>query len=150
MTPFDPRDFFRLGQRLANQGSNEADFRTAIGRGYYSCYLTARDALFGLDGRLLKKRVYKHLKAKGSHDAVIRGIANSSSVGPAKAKRLSDGLAELKDMRVQADYVCDPTHQGTTALQAKYGAANWAGLACAAMTLASNLLADLRKLARYP
>ena len=149
LTTFDPQGFFNLGQRLVTSSSgDEAGHRTAIGRAYYACFLTARDQQFGIDQRTLTTSVKKRLKRRknlGSHEVIIVALSMNKSVRPVVAKRLSDQLGELKDMRIQADYFRDPSHRGTTSVFARYAVSDWLGLAHEAMTLASNLLPDLRK-----
>jgi hypothetical protein len=149
LTLFDPLDFFRLGQHLVTNGTNESDYRTAIGRSYYACHLVARDRLFGIDGRQITAKVTKQIVGKkrvGSHEVIIKAVAQNSHLRRAHAKRLSDQLGQLKDMRVQADYYRDPLHKRTVSIFAAYNVKDWPGLANAAMTLASNLLPSLRQL----
>ena len=155
MTIFDPRGFFRLGQRLATSDTpDEADLRTAIGRAYYSCFLVARHQLFGIDGRGLTNSVKKRLsqgrrnKSPGSHEAVLLALSTNKRVRLGVAKRLADQLGELKDMRIQADYFRDPTHRETTIIFSRYSVTGWLELAHQAMTLASNLLPDLERIPR--
>ena len=152
MTTFDPQGFFSLGQRLVtSNSSDEAELRTAVGRAYYACFLRARDQLFGIDARRLTASVRKRLNPKrkknlGSHEIIILALSMNKSVRPAVAKRLSDQLAELKDMRIQADYIRDPTDQRTTTVFARYAVSDWLGVAHHAMTLASNLFPVLKRI----
>jgi hypothetical protein len=145
----DPLDFFRLGEPLVTNGSSEAEYRTAIGRSYYACLLLARDQLFGTDGRQITAQVRTQIagaRNAGSHEVIIKAVAQNSHLRRAQAKRLSDQLSELKDMRVQVDYFRNPLHRGTVSIFAAYGVGDWSGLANAAMALASNLLPSLRQL----
>lgn len=149
MTLFDPLEFFRLGQNLVTNGTAEAEYRTAVGRTYYACHLIARDRLFGTDGRGITRQVRTQIagsRSAGPHEVIIKAVAQNPHLSPVQAKRLSDQLSELKDMRVQADYFRDPAHSRTTSIFAKYGVRDWSGLANAAMALASNLLPSLRHL----
>lgn len=153
MTLFDPREFFRQGQRLVTNAIGEADYRSAISRGYYSCLLTARDQLFGVDAVGLTAALRRQLTGSrrgGTHEAVIKGLANNSRLRPQKAKRLSDQLGQLRDTRVQADYYRNPAHQRTLTIFTKYGVQDWAGLTHAAMALASNLLPELQSVPTFP
>lgn len=153
MTLFDPREFFRQGQRLAANAVNEADYRSAISRGYYSCFLVARDQLFGIDGVGLTAGIRRQITGSqrgGTHDAVIKGLANNRLLRPQRAKRLSDQLGQLRNTRVQADYYRNPAHQRTVSIFTTYRVNNWADLAHATMTLASNLLPDLQSVPAFP
>jgi hypothetical protein len=70
MSVFDPEEFFKLATRLVGPGTAEAEHRTAIGRAYYSCYLTASSRMFGLDARRLTKKLRNRLAGtRGSHAA---------------------------------------------------------------------------------
>lgn len=149
MAVFDPEDFFKLGQTLAVNLKDEASQRTAIGRAYYSCHLTARDRLYGVDAPTLTNAERKKIAGTqhvGNHTVVIKAILKKSNLPSGTAKRISDQLGELKEMREQADYCRDPAHQGTTSVFRRYAVTDWRGLARAAMTLASNLLPELRRL----
>ena len=149
---FQPKELFLFGQLLVQGAARESEFRTVIGRAYYACHLSARDQLFDLDGRLVTSRIRKQLTSGkgtrgGSHELIIRALASHGRLTPGLQKRLSDQLSQLKDMRVQADYIMD---HGTNARAfTKYNAQGWPGLAHAAMTLASSLLPDLLKLPRF-
>ena len=49
----DPREFHRLAQRLASQGS-PAECRTAVSRAYYSTFNVGAEMLRGLGFRIRK------------------------------------------------------------------------------------------------
>ena len=151
---FDPKDFFLLGQQLLHAAAKESEFRTVVGRAYYACLLSARDQLFDIDGRLISSRIQKRLapksrskKSLGSHDLVIQAVASHPRIATGRQIRLSDQLSQLKGMRVQADY--HMSYAANAKAFGKYAVSGWAGLAQAAMTLASNLLPDLQKLPRF-
>ena len=149
---FDPWDFFRLSQNLAADGPDESRHRTAIGRAYYACFLVARDQMFGLDGATLsgpvRRRVVGHRRA-GSHEVVLEAIKSHPRLGPARGKRISDQLGQLKDMRIQADYYRDTQNRNTISIFTTNTANDWIGLANAALALASNLLPELQRLRSY-
>ena len=148
---FNPMDFLSVGENLIAGAPKEGEYRTVIGRAYYSCFLVARDQLFGVDQRRLtpklKRRLTRKGKLAGVHEVILIALASHPGLRPGQQMRLSSQLGQLKDMRVHADYM---RHPGTTASAlTKYGVRDWDGLAHFAMTLASNLIADLRKLPRF-
>ena len=153
MTTFDPSEIFTLAQSLTQDYTSEAADRNAIGRAYYACFLTARDQMFGLDqsrwnnsvSRQVSSRLPRRSRSRGSHNDIQNALATHQGIRPGQRKRLKDQLGELKDLRIQADYILDPTHSRTTNLHARYGVSGWEGLAHQAMALASNLLPDLRQ-----
>ena len=149
---FNPEDFFRLADRMLHRWKNEAVHRSVIGRSYYTCYLISRDRMFGADGLWLTEKKIRNIlgRAGGRHEAVVRAILNAPGLGPGTAKVLSDQLGQLKDMRVQADYYCDPKNQRTVNMFGRYGVANWGGLAHNAMVFASMLLPSLKQLGAVP
>jgi hypothetical protein len=152
---FDPREFLLLSAQLCSGPSNEAASRTAVGRAYYACHLIARDQLYGPDGRLLTNARRKRFENRwsvegGSHEFIVAGVAHSVPSSLGRAKRLSDRLAQLKDMRVQADYKCDPQDTNTQAIFARYGVTDWQSLATQALQLANSLFPELRRLQIMP
>ena len=130
--PLDPGLFLGQAERLARDAENEADYRSAVSRAYYTCHLTARDALFGVDaggGR------------RPSHWAVI----NSVDKVPGR-RRDARKLRGLKWMREVADYITDSLHPE---VQEQFGASrvsDWAGLAARALAVAGVLILRLRRL----
>lgn len=144
---FNPLGCFHLAQQLVT-ANDEASHRTAIGRVYYSCHVIARDQLYGIDGLRLTSAARKRLtnNSNSDHMAIIISVGRNTYLRPGRAKRLSDQLNELRDMRIQADYVRDPSQRGTVTVFQKYNVSDWQGLAPAAMTLASNLLPELQQL----
>ena len=155
---FNPRSFFGLAQKLLTSTPDEAECRTAITRAYYSCFLVARDQMFDIDQSRLtsgkRKRISRIASSKrtrqlGSHDLIIAAVANHGTLKAARAKRLSDQLSELRDMRVQADYFRNPQNPNTVSVFARYAVSDWEALAHFAMTLASNLLPDLQRIPRF-
>ena len=146
MTIFDPADLFSLAQSLLGSTDTEASHRTIIGRVYYSCHLTARDQMYGIDGIGLTKSVKRKLGTNGDHEAVIRAIPTVMRVTQSKAKRLADQLGQLREMRESADYLLDSGGTQMTSVFAKHKVSSWLDLAKAAMALGSNLLPELRRL----
>lgn len=130
----------------------EAEFRTSIGRAYYSCFLIARDQLFGVDRLRLTGRIYRLLSLSqgNSHEVVIKAVANHPSLPPAKGKRISEQLRQLKDNRIQADYTRDPQSPKMASVFTIHQVNDWPGLAHVSMILASNLIPDLRSIPTFP
>lgn len=150
MQIFDPSEFFRLGQRLIRAWDDDATYRTTIGRAYYSCFLHARDAMFGSDGIGLTSKLKKQIlraankKSGGDHEAVVLALSQHKKVRPGKAKVLSDQLGQLKALRVQADYKLDSLSPELVRLFSDYSVKDWKGLAHTSLTLASQLLPSLK------
>ena len=147
MAIFDPSDFLSLAQSLGAT-QNEASQRTAISRAYYSCHLTARDQLYGVDGVGLTNTVKKRLaRGKvGDHTAVILAVAQNPHLGMGRAKNLADELGQLKALRETADYIRDSGSSAASNIFTKYSVSDWSSLTRAAMGLASNVLPKLRRL----
>ena len=149
MVAFDPMAFFRLASELASESGSEAKQRAAIGRAYYACHLTARDRLYGLEGRGLTSTVKKRFGrgAISDHSAVELAIAQNRRIGSSgRAKRLSDRLGQLQEMREMADYKLDTTGTAVTDVFAKHRVKDWDGLARVTLALATNLLPELHLL----
>ncbi len=47
---FDPREFLRIANQLAQHNDDEASLRSAVNRAYYSVFLLARQKV-GISGR---------------------------------------------------------------------------------------------------
>ena len=152
MSVFDPHEFFTLADTLLANSADEASLRTCISRAYYACHLVARDSIYGLDGRNLtkseKKRLAKNPKGSGDHAAIIVAVATSTHLKSGPAKRLSDQLGQLKEMRERADYILDSQHRDNVEVFTKRGVRDWKGLAHAAMATASDALPALATLRR--
>ena len=67
---FDPSAFIRIAELVVEVNATEEGYRTAVGRLYYSAFLTARDALGEPGGRNVHSRVIGRLIA---HDKVAGG-----------------------------------------------------------------------------
>ena len=100
----DGKLFLHTAGFLLSKGSNEADYRSAVSRAYYACFLEARSVVFHtclpqtknmLDiGRLKKIRHEKLLEClKATKDSAVQ--------------QLGDDLAGLCSDRNAADYKMD-------------------------------------------
>lgn len=127
---FDAERFFTLASRLARYGSEEEDYRCAVSRVYYACFLIARDNLFGNGGARA---------SESTHRTVIDAIPDA---------RVSRRLNELREMRVQADYYTNPQHRRTRAIFKRHRVSTWAGLAEKSVALAEEVLPALKELRR--
>jgi hypothetical protein len=70
-------------------------------------------------------------------------VAQNKNLVFGRAKRFSDQLGELKQMREVADYFRDHDGKPTQDLFTKYNTDNWEGLAKAAIKLARDLMPSL-------
>lgn len=129
---FDPERFFALASRLVQHGGDEEDYRCAVSRAYYACFLTARDNLFGNDGARASESM---------HRAVIDAIPDA---------RVSRRLNELRELRVQADYYTNPLHRRTRAIFKRHRVSTWASLAEKSLALAEEILPMLKGLKPVP
>jgi len=150
--PFDPDMFFRLaGSIVRDPKSDDAELRTAISRAYYAVFLTARDALFGLDEQSstaeLRKIISKkhHLKFGGkpnkplnSHSRIIFSVLDKTS-----NYALYQQLDQLKEARVRADYKRDDK------CLLEVGKNSWREYAEENMQLAASILPLTKRLTRY-
>ena len=130
--PLNPELFLVQAQRLARTAENEADYRSATSRAYYSCHLTARDALFGVDAGG---------GGRPSHRAVVKSVANAPGL-----RQDARMLRRLKRMREVADYVTDSSHPDVQRVFASGPASDWASLAARALAIAGALIPRLRAL----
>ena len=64
LIPFDPVEFVRIAELIAETDSSEAGLRTAVGRLYYAAMLTVRDALNVPGGRRVHGRVIGQLSGR--------------------------------------------------------------------------------------
>lgn len=98
--------FLEHARSLAKRG-DEISLRSAISRAYYSVYhrLKAYPDRFSLR---------TEAASKGAHDQLIRTLRNADSgvlkhADSIALTRVAQELAELRDMRSQADYHLDQT-----------------------------------------
>lgn len=82
---FEPSEFFRLANQLAQKTDDEASLRTAVGCAYYSVFLQAREKV-GLRGQ------QRHI-----HGEVIGRLRRTD-------RAAADQLAKLEMLRGEADY----------------------------------------------
>ena len=127
---FDPERFYTQARRLVLHSGEEEDYRSAISSAYYSCYLTARNNLFGVDGARMRAE-------ESLHWFVVSAITE---------KRVSDKLNQLRQMRVQADYYTNPQNRRTRAVFKLHRVNSWAGLAGRSLEIAQELLPVLKAL----
>lgn len=93
---FDPGEFLRLAEELAQGSNDEARLRTAVGRAYYATLLQARESLGIPQSR--RRRI---------HGEVIGRLKG-------RDKAAGNQLDKLETLRGEADYemvVDDPLHQ---------------------------------------
>jgi hypothetical protein len=93
----DPREFHRLAVRLST-GSTPAEFRSAIGRAYYS--------LFNLGAQHLRSMGFSIGKGAAAHGEVRRCLMNS---GDPLVSEVGSDLDDLHSRRNRADYQLDRT-----------------------------------------
>ena len=127
---FDAERFLVLAARLVHHGSEEADYRCAVSRAYYACHLSARNALFGIDGAKMKA-------SESPHGLVISAISD---------KTIAVKLDELRELRIQADYYTNPRHRRARAVFRKYRTNEWSDLAKRALALATEIWPALTEL----
>ena len=145
----DPYEFFALASNLVGRSPDESSARTAVGRAYYACWLTARDRMFGKDGVRLRPGKLKQIlrgRRGASHEAVLTAVGQNGALTPGNRKTMSDQLRELRDLRVQADYYCAAA---PTSLFSRYAVNDWEGLAHTSLALASNVYPQVKKLTRH-
>jgi hypothetical protein len=149
MPPFDPYDFFRLAEQLAKDADNEAAQRSAISRAYYACHLTARDRIYGLDKAGLSRAVRRRIagdRRVGDHEAIVVAVAKNTTFKRGAAKKLSDQLSELQELRELADYLRDTDGAAIQDSFEHYRAKDWNGLARTALALTTNVLPEVMAL----
>ncbi|NOQ35504.1 MAG: HEPN domain-containing protein [Methylococcaceae bacterium] len=82
---FNPVEFYVFAGKLYIQSTNEATYRTVIGRAYYAVHLCAKDYT-------------KIINSSGSvHEEVIKYFKTRN-------KRVFRQIKDLKDLRNKADY----------------------------------------------
>jgi hypothetical protein len=128
---------------------DETRWRAVIGRAYYACWLTARDRLWGTDGRPTPEQERrfprKHGRPLGSHEQVIEALGiNRSLPSLAKRKRQKDQLGSLKALRNAADYRHSDTSSEVRKLFTQYSVSTWAKLAEQALVIATEALPELQ------
>lgn len=151
--PYDTSDMARLSSQLATINfptvQPESLLRAAISRSYYACFLAARDSLWGVDGTPSQTQKSRFPRSKGSHDEVLQALGAHPGATFGKRSRLKSQLAQLKAMRVAADYRHSDTHSEVTRLFAQYRVATWQQLTNEALALCSQVLPEMQALPRF-
>lgn len=156
--PYDTKDMVRLAQHIFGSTTtgcqDETRWRAAIARCYYACYLTARDQLWGVDGRPSSAQERNLPRPKnrrlGAHELTLEGLgANPSVTSLAKRKRQKDKLGSLKALRTAADYRSDDSHPEVQKLFKQYNVKSWDRLAEQAFTLTTDVLPELATVPRF-
>lgn len=97
-----PNDIFALAIRLKDQGSSEADLRSAVSRSYYAALLSAdyvipeRDASLSKDGESSHVKIIARVQAHGG--------GPTPKPGRSEAIQMAKLLPKMKRDRVIADY----------------------------------------------
>lgn len=148
MPAFDPEQFFRLAQELQRMANDEASQRSAISRAYYSCHLAARDRLYGMDKVGLSNAEKKRLAGEkvGDHRAIELAVAQNKNLQRGAAKKMSDKLSELQELREVADYMRNNDGPLIENYFRRYNVKDWDGMARVALALTSNLLPEVNLL----
>lgn len=97
----DGRLFHTSANFLLNNGQNEADYRSAISRAYYACFLVTRMIAF-TNCDLQVRRIAGLTKERNIRHKVLSGYLKNSS--DTTLKSLGQDLAGLYGNRVDADY----------------------------------------------
>lgn len=85
-----------------NSRTNEADYRSAISRAYYACFIATRDFVFGACVNVrLKKKANILNEQKIGHEKLRDYLSDSSNDA---VKKLASDLASLYQSRIYADY----------------------------------------------
>ena len=104
-TPFDPLQFLRLAEWLAERGTTNEEWRTACGRAYYAVFLIMRDRLYSPPLYLTPpESVVRQMLAGPVRVSIHRAVRDE--VG-SRNDRLAANLAHLFWLRAQADYRID-------------------------------------------
>ena len=97
----DGKCFLITARFLRTRGSHEADFRSAVSRAYYACFLAARGIAFRncsgglrLAGGIAREKDILH---KPLQNFLKAGLANT-------VRQLGEDLAGLQGSRADADY----------------------------------------------
>ena len=97
----DGKCFLTTAQFLSTEGSTEADFRSAVSRAYYACFLTARGIAFRNCGEAFRQSADIHKESSITHDRLPRYLKAGSGEA---VQRLGVTLAGLLGCRKDADY----------------------------------------------
>ena len=125
---FDPWSFVAQAEGLkVAPDAPEANYRSAVSRAYYACYLTARDRIYGLDAQP---------QTASAHAGLIKEIRD---------RTLAEQMDKLMRMRVCADYRTSLTRVREFFHENQI-ANGWMDLADRAVSLANAMRQDLSQL----
>ena len=130
-TVFDPTVFLQVARDLNTNATNEAEWRTAVGRAYYALFILARDRLFPgpTPPRSIRRRAARGRSARiPIHQAVLNEVASRSTATGSQ-------LQKLHDLRIEADYCRTPSRPAW---------ADWPKNSQDAILIANNILARIR------
>ncbi len=96
----DGRLFLVTARFLHDQGSEEADFRSAVSRAYYACFLLYREMIFNVCLEEWQERGKRSKKAI-KHYYVPNCLINSDN---ADIRRIGKEFESLQTKRKNADY----------------------------------------------
>jgi len=95
------KEFLVTAMLLQHKGSDEADFRTAISRAYYACFIELRDIAFNYCSEDARRRAHLKSERKIRHEDFLSSLRNSSMP---EISRLGGDLQGLYGNRNEADY----------------------------------------------
>jgi hypothetical protein len=108
---FDPDAFIAVSRSLSEDGKNEAEYRTAIGRALYGVFLRAREEL---EARGMKVKVSDPSRRGEEHGNVREKLKR----GKFSHYEASQRFSSLYNLRYKSDYDLDTTIKRKDALQA--------------------------------
>ena len=114
----DGKSFLGTAQLLLNDGKDEADYRSAISRAYYACFLATREIAFRCcDPGIRKKGSFRREKDVGH--SYLKNCCLRPGVGSA-ILQLGKDLDHLRGSRDDADYEmsqCISSKEATQAVE---------------------------------
>lgn len=93
----DGRNFLATARLLLHEGKDEADYRSAVSRAYYACFIAVRDMSF----KACHYKAAKKMNWSVGHDKLWAILDRSSTK---EVKRLRQALSDLCAERKKADY----------------------------------------------
>jgi len=97
----DGKCFLTTAQFLSTEGSGEADFRSAISRAYYACFLAARHIAF-INCKETYRQTFKITREKDITHWGLQQHLKGGLIEP--VRQLGEDLAALHGSRKDADY----------------------------------------------
>lgn len=94
----DGKQFLVTACLLRREGLDEADFRSAISRAYYACFITTRDIVLSACRDKIRIKKAENI----GHEKLQQYLKNGSS---SAVQQLGSDLASLHGNRVDADYI---------------------------------------------